>query len=374
MQRLPDSAVLEGLDRSLVRALQVHPRASYAQLGEVLGISEQTAARRYGRLRREGLVRVVGAVNPRALGQTGWMVRLRCRPDGTAKVAEALAQREDVSWVTINSGGAEVQFSLRSRSQEESEDLLVRRLPKTAPVIDVAASALMRVYPAGDWTGVREALSDEQVRLLACAAPPSAGGLLAAVQPASAQAAALEPGDHTLLDLLAHDGRASYATLARASGLTVGRVMRRLDALQSGGVLYYDVDIAIAAIGPVVSASLWLQVPPDRLEPVGLALAQHDAVMFAAAISGDDNLVAVVMTDSLDALHGYLTSRLAGVEGISRYKLSPVMRRVKQAGAVTVGDRLSEPSSRRARQARPAAPAATSPAGGPDQRLSPSSA
>jgi DNA-binding Lrp family transcriptional regulator len=335
-----ESAVLAGLDGSLVRALQLDPRASYAHLGEVLGVSEQTVARRYARLRREGLVRVVGVVNPTALGQASWMVRLRCRPDGTARVAEALAQRDDVAWVTINSGGSEVQFSLRSRSERESEDLLVHRLPKTAPVLDIAASMIMRRFGGNDWPGLRDALTPAQADALR-------GTPKRLVAPG--ESIRLEPGDRDLLDLLVRDGRAGYAELARAAGASAGRVMRRVEALREAGALYFDVDLAEAAIGPAASASLWLQVPPARLEPVGLAIAGHDEALFVAAISGDDNLVVELAATSMNGLHEYLTTRLAAVEGVARYKITPTQRHVKQAGAITIGDRFSPSSSRPAR-------------------------
>ena len=94
-QRLAsESAVLAPVDRQLVRALQLEPRASFSRLAATLDVSEQTIARRYRRLRRDGLLRIVGVVDPRALGQTDWMVRLRCRPDGALAVAEALARRD----------------------------------------------------------------------------------------------------------------------------------------------------------------------------------------------------------------------------------------------------------------------------------------
>jgi DNA-binding Lrp family transcriptional regulator len=287
-------------------------------------------------------VRVAGVLNPRALGQTAWLVRLRCRPDGTPRVAAALAQREDVSWVTINSGGAEVQFSLRSRSERDSEDLLVHRLPRTAQVLDVAASVIMRRYGANDWQGVRDALTDAQVRALGGPSKP----LDAPGTPVE-----LEPGDNALLDLLVRDGRASYTELARAAGTSAGRVMRRVEALETAGALYFDVDIADAAVGPFAAASLWLQVPPACLEPVGVALGGHEEAQFVAAISGDDNLVAEIGATSMDGLHEYLTTKLAAIEGITRYKITPTQRSVKQAGALTVGDRLSAPPPRRVRAA-----------------------
>ncbi len=324
--------MLDAIDRQLVRALQLEPRATFSALGEALDVSEQTAARRYRRLRREGLLRVVGAVDPRALGQTDWMVRLRCRPNGALAVAEALARREDVSWVTINSGGSEVLFSLRSRTEAEREDLLIARLPKSAPVLDAEAAVILRRYigtNAADWQGLRGALAPDQVKRLT-----------ATPRVAPQRTATLEPGDDALLDLLAQDGRTSYAVLARATRTTVGRVTRRVEALQASGVVYFDLDIAVAAMGAIAAAYLWLQVPPAQLEAVGRALAEHDEVQFAAAITGDDNLVAVATSDSLDGLYGYLTMKLAAVDGISRYAVSPVLRRVKQAGTLTIGDRL----------------------------------
>ena len=330
-----ESAVLDPIDRQLVRALQLEPRASFSRLAEALDVSEQTIARRYRRLRHDGLVRIVGVVDTRALGQTDWMVRLRCRPDGAPAVADALARRDDVSWVTINSGGSEVLFALRSRTEADREDLLMQRLPKSAPVLDVAAAMILHRYIGGgaaDWQGLRGALTAGQLKRLT-----------ATPQVVASRSTALERGDDALLGLLARDGRTSYAVLSRATGMSVGRVMRRVDALQASGVVYFDVDIAVAAVGTITAASLWLQVAPARLESVGCAIAAHDEVPFAAAISGEHNLVAALRSESLDELYSYLTTKIATIDGITRYEVSPVLRHIKQAGAINAGDRLAAP-------------------------------
>jgi DNA-binding Lrp family transcriptional regulator len=335
----PGSATLSLLDRQLVRALQLEPRASFSHLADVLDTSEQTVARRYRALRRDGLVRVVAAIDPRALGQTDWLVRLRCRPNGALAVAEALARREDVSWLTVNSGGSELLFALRSRTAAEREDLLVARLPRSAPVLDTAAVVIMRRFVGNDpadWRGLRDSLAPDQVARLTATPPVAAEGTTT-----------LDPGDDALLDLLMQDGRTSYAALARATGMTIGRVTRRVEALQAAGVVYFDLDIATAAVGLLSTAYLWLQVPPGRLEAVGRALARHQEVQFAAAISGQDNIVAHASAASLDGLYRYLTTKVAAIDGISRYTISPVLRRIKQAGTLTSGDRLAEPTPAR---------------------------
>lgn len=318
-----------------MRALQLDPRVPFSRVGEVLGVSEQTVARRYRRLRREGLLRVTGVVDPRALGLTDWMIRLRCRPDGAGSVAEALARRKDVSWVMINSGGSEVLFALRSRTEADREDLLVRRLPKSAPVIDIAAAMILHRYigndPA-DSRGLSELLTPGQSEQLA-ATPPAAVPSLAR----------LDAVDHVLLDLLARDGRGSYAALARAVGRPAGQVVRRVAALRSSGVVYFYLDLAGVAMGNPTSATLWLSARPADLDAVGRALARYDEVPFAAAISGRSNLVAIINCADAYGLHEFVTSKLAQIGAVTEYELSPVLRRVKQAGALIKGDRLADP-------------------------------
>ncbi|MHB6908739.1 Lrp/AsnC family transcriptional regulator [Streptomyces sp. DB-54] len=146
---IADSVTLEPDDVRILRALQIDPRVGFATVATVLGLSEPTVARRYRRMRRAGAIRVVGVVDPGALGQSRWMVRLRCRPGSATAIAEALAQRDDVGWVALGAAGSEVTCAVRSRSQEQRDDLLGRRLPRTAAVLDLQASVLLRQFIGG---------------------------------------------------------------------------------------------------------------------------------------------------------------------------------------------------------------------------------
>src|SRR5690242_8294183 len=119
--QLQDSSLLDDLDRKIVHALQLDPRVGFSRVAEVLGVSEQTVARRYRRLRGDGLLRIIGLVELRHFGQTEWVVRVGCRPGGTAALAGALARRDDVAWVTIGAGGSEVVCSIRARSTEQRD-------------------------------------------------------------------------------------------------------------------------------------------------------------------------------------------------------------------------------------------------------------
>ncbi len=53
--------------------------------------------------------------------------------------------------------------------------------------------------------------------------------------------------------------------------------------------------------------------------------------------------------------HEHLTTKIATIDGIAHYELSPVLRHIKQAGAINAGDRLTDPPARTPRARRTAA-------------------
>ncbi|CAM4215070.1 AsnC family transcriptional regulator [Nocardia ninae] len=326
------NSILDGVDTQIVQALQLDPRVSFNRVAAELGVAEQTVARRYRRLRRDGVVRVIGAVDSRALGENDWIIRVHCRPDGARQVGEALARRDDAAWVAIAAAGAEVNFSLHPRTQQDRDDLLVQRLQRTAPVHDIAAAMILHRFVgpgAVDWRG-RQAKRIE-------------GEDATAATDYTEADLQLRDEDDALLELLARDGRASYSVLARATGMSIGRVARRIAALQAAGILYFDLDIAPAALGSSLSAFLWLRVAPAQLAAVGRAIAEHDETAYAAAVTGPFNIFAVLTADTSDDLYHYVTTKMATLDGVHSFELTPVHERLKQAGSRTSAGLLIPP-------------------------------
>jgi len=102
------SLVLDELDRGIVHALHIDGRAPFSRIAQVLGVSDQTVARRYRRLCSAGSLRVVGVPDARRLGWVEWFVRVQVMPDAAVPVADALARRKDTSWVCLISGGTQI--------------------------------------------------------------------------------------------------------------------------------------------------------------------------------------------------------------------------------------------------------------------------
>lgn len=318
---------LDGLDRALLHALHVDGRAPFRRIAEVLGVSDQTVARRYQRLRAAGVVRVVGRTDARSLGQVDWLTRIRCVPDAAAPLAEALARRPDTSWVSLLSGG-EIVCNARGRLRPEREELLLGALPRSPRVLSVSAHYLLRTYVGGQvaWSGRTSALTEGQIGRLRAAATAGAGA-------AETGGPAVPDGlDRSLLAALALDGRAPLAALAAGAGSPETTVRRRLAALVDGGLLFFDVDVDPRPLGFEVEAFCWLTVAPGRLAAVGRAMAEHPEVGFVAATTGPSNLVAGLVCRDTGAFYDYLTQGLGELEEVVAVETAPLLRSVKRAG------------------------------------------
>jgi hypothetical protein len=71
--------------------------------------------------------------------------------------------------------------------------------------------------------------------------------------------------------------------------------------------------------------------------------------------SGSANLVAAVLGRDTEALCQYVTTKISATAGLRQLKISPILRRVKQAGSSMAGPRLPSPAP--AARPRPRSPA-----------------
>ena len=94
------SASTDAIDHQIIHAVQLSGRAPFALIADVIGVSEQTIARRYRRMESTGLIRVLALPAPEALDVEHWMLRIQCRPDSAGALADALARRADIKWVS----------------------------------------------------------------------------------------------------------------------------------------------------------------------------------------------------------------------------------------------------------------------------------
>jgi DNA-binding Lrp family transcriptional regulator len=329
-RRTRKKSLIDDIDRGIVHALRIDGRVPFNRIASALGVSAQTVARRYARLRTDASLRVVGLVNPDRAGEARWLLRLSTSPGAAQDIALSLAQRTDTSWVRLASGGTEIFAIIHTTPDNASHHpLLLRDIPRSHSVTAVSAHHLLHTYLGGPvaWHGHTAVLNGEQQQQLAL----HAGGNGKSYQ---ADRTVIKDTDSELLQALQSDGRAALADLAAVTGWSQATVARRISALQGSSAVFFDIEIDDAVFGITTQALLWASVPPAHLEEVAVTLAKHEELAFVAATTGPTNLVAHILCTDPAELHYYLTHRLGPLDAIRSLETAPVLQTVKAASPI----------------------------------------
>ncbi|MCU1648597.1 MAG: transcriptional regulator [Nocardia sp.] len=330
-----ESAVLDDLDKQIVHGLVVDARIAFATLGAILGVSEQTVARRYRLLRQRGILQISGQINVVPLGHARWILRIRTTPSGALRLGEALARLPELSWVSLLSTGSEVMCVSRARTAQRRDALLLTMIPNTPQVTGLIAHEVMHNFRLDEeWPRYSRLLTADQLLALGPSRPVQDVAVLD-------EPVALTRADEAMLTILARDGRAPYAQLAAATGWSAPRVARRMAELLESGVLYFDLDFAQERMGYAVRAAIWLKIRPADLLAVGAALATYPEVTYVAATTGPTTLTAALICRDTPHLFRFVTERLGALDGIVDMEVTPSLRQFKQAQALMDTDRIS---------------------------------
>lgn len=212
----------DAVDEQLISALRRDGRMSYEVLARLTGQARSTTKQRVQHLLDAGL-RIVGAVHPAVTGRTLFS-HLALEITGPAgPVAERLAAFDATSYVTSIGGRFAVTAELRTTDT------------------DAFAAELARVHAIPGIQAVH-VITDRRVWKDPYFPP-------AAADTAPLAAAELDAADHAILDHLRTDGRASFAQLARTSGLSAGATRARVLRLLDTGTLHVGARMRLHPLG-----------------------------------------------------------------------------------------------------------------------------
>jgi Lrp/AsnC family transcriptional regulator for asnA, asnC and gidA len=136
----------------------------------------------------------------------------------------------------------------------------------------------------------------------------------------------LDEIDHQLIGLLQRDGRASYAELAPAVGLSAPAVRQRVQRLIEGGVVQIVAVTDPLALGLPVMALVGIRVSGDALA-VADALGTIERVIYVVVTSGAYDLFAEVVCQDMTELFTIINTQIrpmpdvAGVESFPYFDI-----------------------------------------------------
>lgn len=245
---------VDELDLALVNALQLRPRAPWSLLGQTLGISPVTAARRWRRLSEAGIawVTAYGLPHPEDRGCVAYL-DLDCAPDRLRQIADDLAEDPHVMSIDHLSQGCDLVVAAAFTDLATVSRYTAERLGRLPGVNAVRVHLATGFYAEG----IRWRLDslDPAQRVELHDDHPAGNGAT------SGGRAEVREEDRELLIRLGVDGRLDQAELAAATGLSPSTLRRRLDRLAASDAIRFRCEIAARDAGRPVLTTFRADLP-----------------------------------------------------------------------------------------------------------------
>ena len=144
--------------------------------------------------------------------------------------------------------------------------------------------------------------------------------------------------DRRILEALRKDGRATIGDVAARAGLTASPCLRRIRALEAGGIIRgYVAVVDQLAVGLPISVFASVKLERQRQEDLdrfARAVARWPEVLECYLMTGHrDYLLRIVVAD-LAAYEQFLKQKLTRVEGIGSIESSFALGQVKYSNAL----------------------------------------
>ena len=318
---VPESVTLTELDVAVVNALQINPRASWADVGRVLEVDASTVARRWARLEEYGAAWV--SCQPLFSGDPAMAyVEISVAPGTSLEVAKVLADDPQAMTIDLVAGARDLVVTVVCADAAQLSWYLLERMVRVPNVRAVQSQILVRSYAdASGWT--LRALTPRQEKQLRATLPAQVEG---------GRSEVTDDTDRALAVALSANGRASLSVLASAANTSESTVRRRLAALTLKRVVRLRCELARELTGWPVSEWFFARVPSDRIDAAAQSLSGIAEVRAVLSAAGPYNLLVAVWLRTVadgQRLETLIMKKLPHVDIADR---SVVIRPYKLAG------------------------------------------
>ena len=266
----PAMADLDEVDRALIDALVADGRASYAALARRIGMSQAAIKARVLRLLDSGVIHILGRIDPRALGYGEFAYCLIDVEGPVGPAADRLAKMDEAAFVLILAGARGLFVEFRARDAQQLDAAIERA--RTDPGVRGVDALSLVAYVKQDWSqsGQDPAVADHRL---------------------GARRRTVDATDIKLLESLAANGRATFAEMADAAGMSQAATRERTLALMAAGVVTVQTIVSPGVLGVKGYAGLMIEVD-GAAEPVATKIAAMTDITLVARVLGRFDVIA----------------------------------------------------------------------------------
>ncbi|MFC0247047.1 Lrp/AsnC family transcriptional regulator [Citricoccus parietis] len=311
---------LHEMDRRLIHALQVSPRAPWTDLAPVVGLNETTLARRWKALTESGLALTHGyAVGTPQHGSA--IVEVDIEPGYVKQAVGRLSPIPAATTIDIVASGLSLVVTVGAATERELTEFLLEDLPSIPHVRQIRTQILTGVLRVADEWTIRE-LDESEVQSIPRAAGPRARA--PRTVPAELEA--------VIVEVLGRDGRTSAAELARIARVPPQRVQDALAVLLHSGRFHLRTDLVNTLSGWPVHVWYFMDVEAVSLQDFARMVGGLPEIRFAATSGGSENLVVDVWLKNLAAIHQLEVAMQNALKRGVRLRRGVVLRTPKRLG------------------------------------------
>ncbi len=141
----PD-AVVDGVDRQIIRLLQGDGRLSNTEIGRALGLTETTIRKRIARLLEDELVKIVAVPTPEAVGMTtSAIIGISVQLVNLREVSDRLVACPEVRYIGLSTGRYDVIIEAFFNDHEHLLEFISTTLGGMEGITSVETSLILKV-------------------------------------------------------------------------------------------------------------------------------------------------------------------------------------------------------------------------------------
>jgi len=297
-QNLPP---LDEADHKIIDLLREDGRMSGRDMAQRSGLSEANVSRRMARLVEEGSVRILGMVPAALLGlHMRTVLLLHCKGDPTS-TAERLAKLRHVHWCGSAFGAFDIVMYAVLRDERHLIDFVEQIFGSDANIEDLVICPVLEYFApeSAQSTDADHASGDAQLHR---------------------RGAPIDDVDRSLLRTLQVNGRASFAELAEASGISATSAADRFRRLLADGIVKILTLPSPARIGNLVRVTACIRVKGPFRRVLEQA-ATMPGTLWACATAGPFGVVMDFACRDEQAMND-MRARIMSIPGVSGVSLS----------------------------------------------------
>lgn len=123
--------------------------------------------------------------------------------------------------------------------------------------------------------------------------------------------------DVRIIQCLQEEPRASFATIARITGVSESTVKRRTEALLADRVIYPAIVVDPSVIGFSATAIVLLKVAPGQISTVAETLVEMPEVGYLSLAVGQYDIMMYVIQPSVLDMSTFISHRIAAMPGVT---------------------------------------------------------